>query len=292
MAALRISTYPRQGTDDRLVDAGTPIRMLDTENACLIGHTGFVGQALARSIRFGCLFNSSDIETIAGRHFSLVACCGLPGAKWAANLDPARDAASVRRLRQALATIQAETFVLISTVDVYPQPVGVDETSSCRDVKNHAYGMHRLEFEDFVLSTFPGAVVLRLPALFGRGLRKNAVFDLLTNRRTDLLNPDSVFQWYDVDRLWRDAGLAFQAGLRIVNLVAEPIPTFRLTNAVFPDARIGGPDVVRVSYDVRTLHGRVFGSSCGYVMDADESLSRMTSFVNAARERLSRGETI
>ena len=60
-------------------------------NSALIGYTGFVGGNLLRQFAFTDLYNSTNIETIAGRAYDLIVCAGAPGVMWKANKEPALD---------------------------------------------------------------------------------------------------------------------------------------------------------------------------------------------------------
>src|SRR5947209_18546431 len=95
----------------------------------LIGYTGLVGGTLLRQTRFDDLYNRGNIESIAGRSYDLLVCAGAPAQKWLANREPGPDRANLERLMTALATVKARQVVLISTVDVWPIPVDVDEGS-------------------------------------------------------------------------------------------------------------------------------------------------------------------
>lgn len=56
---------------------------------CLVGYTGFVGQTLLTQTSFDDLYNSSNIETIQNKDYSLVVCAAAPAVKWKANKSSA-----------------------------------------------------------------------------------------------------------------------------------------------------------------------------------------------------------
>ncbi len=248
----------------------------------LIGHTGFVGSNLAATGDYGALFSSRNIGDIRGRHFGRVVCAGVSAKKWVANKEPEADRAGIRALTEQLEAVRAERFVLISTVDVYAHAAGVDEAVDPVRDGLHPYGLHRLELEDFVNDRFPGALVLRLPALFGPGLRKNALYDLLHDNMLAAINPAAAFQWYPVTRLVDDIARAEAAGLRLAHLATEPLPTREILDRFFPDKTVGGGGAA-AAYDVRTRHAEAFGGSGGYVMDRGQVLSAIGAFVAAER---------
>lgn len=247
--------------------------------SALIGHTGFVGSSLARRQAFDFRFNRSNLDALRGREFGHVVCAGLPAAKWIANRDPAADRANMLRLRDVLATVRAERFVLISTVDVYPQTQGCDESTDPSGLPNHAYGTHRLEFERAVRERFPQACVLRLPALFGVGLRKNVIYDLIHRHQLEAINPASRFQWFPLERLADDIARALGAGLELVNLVTPPIATATILQRFFPDRVVGAGAAPAVAYDLHTCHARCFGGSGHYVSDESAVLDALARFL-------------
>jgi hypothetical protein len=250
----------------------------------LIGHTGFVGGNLLRQHEFGACFNSGNIESISGREFDTLAFAGAQGKKWWANQNPAADRQGISRALDALRGVRARRVVLISTVDVVPSLAGQDESFDCTSIPNHAYGANRLWLEDELRERFPAVIVVRLPALFGNGLRKNILYDMLHDNLVDKIDPGARFQFYDLSGLWSDILRAEAAGLSLIHFVTEPILTADIVARFFPGAPVGTPSVNgSPAYDLRTRHAEVFGGSNGYIHDREEVLRRMSDFVAAER---------
>ncbi len=146
----------------------------------LVGSTGFVGGNLAASHAFDGAFHSADIERAFGARPELLVYAGLPAAKYLANTDSAGDLAVVERAFWQMEQIAPRQLVLISTVDVYAVPQGVDECTPADAENPAAYGRNRARLERLVREAYPEALIVRLPGLFGRGLKKNFLYDLLT----------------------------------------------------------------------------------------------------------------
>lgn len=162
--------------------------------AALIGHTGFVGGNLARQTEFDACYASRTIQDIRGRFFDLLVICAVPAAMWLANNQPEQDRANIASLFDHLRTTRARRAVLISTIAVYADPASrPNEASDQGYERRKAYGLHRREFEEMLASHFPSLLSLRLPALFGPGLSKNFLFDLI-NPIPSFLNAASMAQ--------------------------------------------------------------------------------------------------
>lgn len=145
----------------------------------IIGHTGFVGGTLERQHRFSHHFNTSNIDDVMDKAFDTVVCAAAPGSMFAANRQPQRDREQTEGLIEKLKKVRARRFVLISSIAVLENFAGGDDEATEAFQKDLAYGRHRRTLEAFVEKTFEVSLVVRLPALFGHGLRKNFIFDLL-----------------------------------------------------------------------------------------------------------------
>ncbi|MBA4791887.1 MAG: NAD(P)-dependent oxidoreductase [Rhizobiales bacterium] len=157
----------------------------------LIGHSGFVGTNLKAAAAFDGLFNSRNIADLGGRSFDLAVCAAAPATMWAANNHPAGDLAGIDALIAAICSARIGRLVLISTIAVLDDAAaGYDETNA-RFEAAKAYGRNRRHLEVRLAARFPDIHILRLPALFGPGLKKNFLFDLV-NPVPSFLKPDKL----------------------------------------------------------------------------------------------------
>lgn len=192
--------------------------------AALIGYTGFVGSSiLSQTDEKFLKFNSSNIQDIRGDSFDYVICAGAPGQKWLANKNPEEDFASIQKLMDCLSEVKTKDFILISTVDVYPDPYNVNENTIIDKSKLQPYGLHRLLLEEFVRDKFNNSFILRLPGLVGPGLRKNIIYDMAHNNGIDKINGSNVFQFYPMVNIWKDICILHSLKSELINLATEPI---------------------------------------------------------------------
>jgi nucleoside-diphosphate-sugar epimerase len=158
----------------------------------IIGHTGFVGAALSGQHSFPAKFNSRNVETIFGQRFETLVCAAAPGSMLEANSAPERDRAAIEALTAQLSDVKAQRFVLISSIAVLADFAAGDDEDTQAFQEALAYGRHRRMLEAFCETRFDTCLVVRLPALFGQGLRKNFVFDLMNPVPT--LLPEARFK--------------------------------------------------------------------------------------------------
>jgi nucleoside-diphosphate-sugar epimerase len=250
--------------------------------SALIGYTGFVGSNLLSQLLFDDCYNSKNIDTINGKDYELVVCAGVPAAKWIANRDPAKDRENIERLSRQLASIKANKFILISTVDVYPIPVGVDEDSPIHMETCEPYGKHRLQLEHYVTNRFDTFVV-RLPGLFGPGMKKNIIYDFLHDNNVDQINPKGVFQFYSLEHLAHDINVGRQNGLKLLNITSAPTSVAEVARICLGHELANEIDKPAARYDYRSRHAHLFGGHDGYLYSKEQVLSDLRKFV--ARER-------
>lgn len=146
----------------------------------LVGHTGFVGSNILESSAFDLCFNSKNITDSFGLNPDVLVYSGVRAEKFLANNEPENDFKIILDAIENIKKINPKQIVLISTVDVYPNPVEVDENTEINPDLLQPYGKNRLYLENWVASNFTNYLIVRLPGLFGKNIKKNFIFDLIS----------------------------------------------------------------------------------------------------------------
>jgi hypothetical protein len=251
----------------------------------IVGYTGFVGLNLLQFYKFDEFYNSKNFETIKNKHFEILFFCGIPAVKWYANKNPKLDFDMINNIKNILSTITCNKFILISTIDVYDvinSDVLLNEDYQYNPENNHTYGKNRLLFENFIIEKFKQYHIIRLPALFGKGLKKNIIYDLINNNQINNISLKSFFQWYNLDRLCDDIKIIINNNINICNLFSEPLQTIEIvklfdkihgTNYEFQIAYLNDCSN-NIIYNISTKYAKLFDSQLlNYICTADNVLN-------------------
>ena len=256
----------------------------------IVGYTGFVGSNLLQFYAFDKFYNSKNFEQAKNTHFETIFFCGLPAVKWLANKNPIEDEAVITNIKSILDTITCDNFILISTIDVYNNTnCSSNEESQINFLINHTYGKNRYLFEKYIEDKFENHFIIRLPALFGKGLKKNIIFDLINNNQIENIPFNSSFQWYSVDRLKNDIGIIINNNIKKCNLFTEPIETkdvVDLFNRVYKKDYdfINNINNSRIEYNTQTQYYEKFDSKkVGYICDGQTVLKELETFFKFMR---------
>ena len=170
----------------------------------LVGSTGFVGGNLMAKHKFTAVCHSSDVAVQYGTRPDLCVYAGVPAAMFLANADPEADLTVMRAARENLHKIAPKELVLISSIAVYADSRGKNEDEEPDTEGLSAYGRNRLQLERWVREDFSDALIVRLPALYGQGLKKNFLYDLRTITPS-MLKPEKYDELAQKSALVRDS---------------------------------------------------------------------------------------
>ena len=145
----------------------------------LAGHTGFVGGNLALEHKFDMLCNSKNVSEAFGTNPDLLVYAAVPAEMFLANNNPEADKAATENAAENIQKINPKRLVLISTIAVLSNPINVDEDVPVKTVGLSSYGLNRLNLEKLVQEAAASCHIIRLPALFGNGIKKNFIYDMI-----------------------------------------------------------------------------------------------------------------
>lgn len=299
----------------------------------LVGYTGFVGSNIAANYDFDGLYNSKNIGDAYHTNPELLIYSGVRAEKFLANANPEKDFAAMQEAMENIERIYPKKLVLISTVDVFKIPKNVDENSPIDMDGLQTYGRNRYQLELWVREKYPDALIIRLPGLFGKNIKKNFIYDyihmipfmlkkekmqelvqkdselvdyytlqdngfyqlnsLSADKRTALkgkfehiefnalnfTDSRSVFQFYDLSRLWRDIWRALDTEIKLWHPATEPVSVGELYQYLTGKEFINELDGIPADYNYKTIHAEVFGGSNGYICNKKDVMGRIKKFV-------------
>ena len=246
----------------------------------LVGNTGLIGTTLKTGLKFDYEFNSSNIDEILKldtTNSDLFLSC-LPATKWLVNKNPQKDFENMMSIVKILSNKQFRTIILYSTIDVYQEvPIGSNE-ETIPPIYDLNYGSIRYMFELFIrqLVKHQHLVIIRLPALFGKNIKKNIIYDLIHSNQVEKIKYNSSYQWYNLENLVQDTHKCAETlqQYKCFNLFTEPIPTADILNILdIKSYEVDNTPNASV-YNFKTKH-----TATGYVDNKQNILSTLTEFI-------------
>ena len=300
----------------------------------LVGYTGFVGSNIFESAgnNIEGLYNSKNIEEAYGTCPDLLIYSGLRAEKYLANNEPKKDMELIIQAQENIEKISPKKLVLISTIDVFKKPVNVDENSKIDTADLHPYGYNRYRLEKWVQERYEDALIIRLPGLFGKNIKKNFIYDLMTyipfmlkeEKFNELSQKDgilktyykkqdngfykldasdedkemlkqrfkelgfsalnftdsrSVYQFYDLSRLWNDINTALKNDIRIWHPATQPVSAAEVYKYITGGTFKNEINTTPAYYDYKTVHDKLFCGNNGYICDKEHVLEEIKRFV-------------
>lgn len=159
----------------------------------IIGANGFVGKALTKAIQQSN--NYEVVEVVRNNYeaikqqqleFDIIIHSAMPSKRWWAANHPLEDFdATVRLTADILYNWKFKKLALISSV-------------SARLQTNHPYGRHKHTAEVLVSDYSSENIIFRLGGLYGEGLDKGVVFDMIEGNEV-FMTADSAFNYIDTE---------------------------------------------------------------------------------------------
>ena len=255
--------------------------------SALIGYTGFVGSNINSQFKFTEHYNSKNIKNIKNREYDLVVSAGVAGTKWIANKYPKEDLKKIKQFIDNIKTIKTKKFVLISTEDVYENPYRVNEKTLINPKKVQPYGRNRFFLEKRLYKLFKKSlIVIRLPGLIGKNLKKNFIYDFIHKRKYYLSNSESMVQVYDLKNIWKDIKVAIKHSFPIINFATEPVQVSEVIKYAFNSDFFNKNKKRRLNYDVSSIYSNYYSNNKKYLYSKEQILKYIKKFVIKERKNI------
>jgi nucleoside-diphosphate-sugar epimerase len=246
----------------------------------IVGANGFIGRHLSKRLKIDEQYGRHNIKDLEKSNAKLFIIAAAPAAKWDANSNPEKDSENIDSLIISLQALNGKKCVLISTIDVFPNGMVFDEDSIKPESIAEAYGRNRSRLEDALRDISSSTQILRLPGLYGPGLKKNLLYDLVTGKYVTGISPESKFQFYDIRSLLGHIWISFHLGLELVHLATEPVSvadiyrTCFMQNPPISDAPI-------ISYSMQTKFAyELSGRGSRFLASSGETLAGIKSWAS------------
>ena len=300
----------------------------------LIGCTGFVGSNIyikaGNSIKG--LYNSKNIKLAYKTNPDILIYAGLRAEKFLANTYPEKDKLLIEEAKKNIKSINPKKLILISTIDVFKEPINVTEESNIDLQGLQPYGYNRYQLELWVRENYPDALIIRLPALFGINLKKNFLYDFINiipqllkkekmdellihnnklinyyelqdtqfyklkavseNKKNELkifqeigfsalnfTDSRSVYQFYNLSRLWDDIQTALKNDIKLWHPATEPVSVAEIYKYLTGEDFVNEIMDMPAYYDYKTIHSETFGGRNGYINSKIEVLNQIKDFI-------------
>jgi len=227
----------------------------------ILGGNGFVGSAFSRL--FGRLGLKHQVITLENYQDFVGSSCEVfvnangNSSKILATREPLKDfEANVRSTRASLEDFKAGFYIHLSSCDVYPDcssPLTTQEELPIELHRQSPYGFHKLLAEQCIQHACPRWLIVRQGGFVGPGLKKNAIFDILSGGPL-WLNPKSELQFLHTDDSARLIWSLYEQGVAntTINVCGQGV--VKLQEAVAAAGRECKvqPDSRLVRYEVST----------------------------------------
>lgn len=264
----------------------------------LIGYTGFVGSNIyvRASNRIEGVYDTQNVEKAYGLEPDVLVFAALRSDRQLAARAPYEDYERVLEAQRNIKKINPAKLVLISTTDVYKNPVGVDEENSVFAVGSDRadktektgvipYSLNRYYFEEWARKNYPELLIMRLARPYGLNPKNNFLKDFTDESFIKQLDSKSKYQLYPLSRIWEDIQTALAEKLPVVNLTSEPLSAAEIYQSLTGKTIKAASEKenakkLLITEDVMTIHADKFGGSGNYICSKKEILGSIKQFAD------------
>lgn len=121
------------------------------------------------------------------------------------------------------------------------------------------------------------------------GVEKKQVYEYFSTASFNAINftdSRSIYQFYNLGRLWSDIQIALKNNIHLLNAVTEPVSVAEvykfLSGTEFKNELAKEP----YNYDIKSIHAELFSGENGYLVNKDDELNELKKYVVGEKRRI------
>lgn len=125
--------------------------------------------------------------------------------------------------------------------------------------------------------------------LIAEGKEKKRVYQYFINASFNAISytdSRSIYQFYNLERLWTDIETGLKNNIRLLNLVTEPVSTEEVYKVLSGDNFSNKLPKEPYNYDIKSVHADVFGGKHGYLINKADELADLKLYVYKEKKRI------
>lgn len=95
----------------------------------------------------------------------------------------------------------------------------------------------------------------------------------------------SVYQFYNLGRLWSDIIVAIENGVRLLNITTEPVSVSEVYEVLCGEKFENKLNKQPFDYDVRSMHAALYNGDNGYMLDKQTVLNDLKKYIDMEIEK-------
>jgi hypothetical protein len=120
---------------------------------------------------------------------------------------------------------------------------------------------------------------VRLPVVYGEGLKKNIIYDLLNKNQIKNINPNDILQYYPVDKLYLDINFSIKNNLSLINLSSEPIKNSEIIKIFYKKIILNKKKIAIRNYNMKSIYSKIWNKK-NYIYTKKYIINDLIKFKN------------
>lgn len=96
----------------------------------------------------------------------------------------------------------------------------------------------------------------------------------------------SIYQFYNLRRLWLDIQVALNNNVRLLNIVTEPVSAAEVYKYLAEKDFINESAKKPYHYDIKSIHADLYGGKGGYLLGKADELADLKKYVDGEKQRI------